>query len=121
DVTELYLNASEADATYLPRVLGTARLHFVDKSAGLDVWETRSLIAPLDNNQANVDWPRAEISGDLQDQLSSDPPENAQYARPPAAMLRAQNYRSWQKELVSHLHATATLPIFHCPSVGQAV
>src|SRR5690606_10265427 len=51
----------------------------------------------------------------------SSAPENAQYASTPAAMLRAQNYRSWQKELVSHLYSTATLPIFHCPTVGQAV
>lgn len=120
-VTELYLNSSPSDATYVPRVLGIARLHFVDKAAGLDVWETRSLIAPLDNNETDVDWPQADIGGDLQDQLSNEPPRNAQYASTPAAFLRAPNYRSWQKELVSHLYATATLPIFHCPSVGQAV
>lgn len=119
-VTELYLNA-EAGATYLPRVLGIARLHFVDKASGLDVWETRSLIAPLDNSESNVDWPQADVGGDLQDQLSNEPPANAHYASTPAAMLRAQNYRSWQKELASHLFATATLPIFHCPTVGQSV
>ncbi|HEY0939167.1 MAG TPA: hypothetical protein VGE08_03625 [Steroidobacter sp.] len=120
-VTELYLNPGRANATYSPRVLGIARLHFVDKAAGLDVWETRSLIAPLDDSESNVDWQAAEIGGDLQDQLSSNPPEHAQYASTPAAMLRAQNYRSWQKELASHLYSTATLPIFHCPTVGQAV
>ena len=120
-VTELYLNSPNANATYLPRVLGIARLHFVDKAAGLDVWETRSLIAALDHSETNVDWQGADISGDLQDQLSNEPPANAQYATTPAALLRAQNYRSWQKELVSHLYATATLPIFHCPTVGQAV
>ncbi|HEY0683336.1 MAG TPA: hypothetical protein VGD45_13465 [Steroidobacter sp.] len=122
-VTELYLDSSEADATYHPRVLGIARLHFVDKTAGLDVWETRSLIAPLDESETNVDWDQADIHAhaDLQDQLLSEAPPNAQYAHTPAAILRVQNYRLWQKELVSHLYATATLPIFHCPSVGQAV
>ncbi|MDY6944658.1 MAG: ATP-binding protein [Pseudomonadota bacterium] len=120
-VPELYLNSPHANATYLPRVLGIARLHFVDKAAGLDVWETRSLIAPLDNHETNVDWREAELSGDLQNQLSNEAPQSARYASTPAAFLRAQNYRSWQKELVSHLYATATLPIFHCPTVGQAV
>lgn len=120
-VNELYLNGSQPGATYLPRVLGIARLHFVDKAAGLDVWETRSLIAPLDDNETNVDWSQADIGGDLQEQLSNEPPQNAQYADTPAPFLRAQNYRSWQKELVSHLYSTATLPIFHCPAVGQAV
>lgn len=123
-VTELYLDAAAAGATYQPRVLGIARLHFVDKSAGLDVWETRSLIAPLDANETDVDWAEADIyaHADLQDQLTSEAAsENAHYAQAPAALLRAQNYRSWQKELVSHLYSTATLPIFHCPTVGQAV
>jgi Skp family chaperone for outer membrane proteins len=102
-------------------VLGIARLHFVDKAAGLDVWETRSLIAPLDDNESNVDWAQADIGGDLQKQLSNDPPKNARYAEIPAPLLRAPNYRSWQKELVSHLYSSAELPIFHCPSVGQSV
>jgi hypothetical protein len=121
DIKELYLDQSSADATYLPRVLGIARLHFVDKTAALDVWETRSVIAPLDDSESNVDWSHADVGGDLQSQLSNDPPENARYADAPAALLRAQNYRSWQKELASHLYSTSTLPIFHCPSVGQSV
>lgn len=120
-VAELYLEASQAGTTHVPRVLGIVRLHFVDKAAGLDVWETRSLIAPLANNGIDVDWKEVDVHGDLQSQLSNDPPPNARYASTPAAFLRAQNYRSWQKELVSHLYSTATLPIFHCPSVGQAV
>lgn len=121
DIEELYLETSQAEATYLPRVLGIARLHFVDKAAGLDVWETRSLIAPLDDNASNVDWSQADVGPDLQQQLSSEAPANARYAETPAAVLRAQNYRSWQKELVTHLYATATLSIFHCPTVGQSV
>lgn len=123
DIKELYLETSQTDATYLPRVLGIARLHFVDKAAGLDVWETRSLIAPLDDSESHVDWSQADVGvgGDLQKELSNEPPQNARYAEAPAALLRAQNYRSWQKELVSHLYSSSTLPIFHCPTVGQSV
>ncbi|MBM0104284.1 hypothetical protein JM946_05980 [Steroidobacter sp. S1-65] len=123
-VSELYLESDEPGVTYYPRVLGTARLHFVDKAAGLDVWETRSLIAPLASNETDVDWSQADIHAhaDLQGQLSSAAPtQNVHYAKTPAAFLRAQNYRSWQKELVSYLYSTVTLPLFHCPTVGQAV
>ncbi len=102
-ITELYLETSQANARYLPRVLGVARLHFVDKTAGLDVWETRSYIAPLADNETDVDWSQADVGADLQKQLSNAPPENARFAEAPAALLRAPNYRSWQKELVSHL------------------
>lgn len=121
EVEEFYLRSQQADGRYVPRILGIARLHFVDKAAGLDVWETRSLIAPLDDNDANVDWQQADIAGDLQNQLSNEPRSaSAEYSQTPTAFLRAQNYRSWQKELVTHLYSNATLSIFHCPAVGQA-
>jgi hypothetical protein len=117
DVTELYLGSGP----YLPRALGVARLHFVDKTAGLDVWETRSLIAPLNDDEENVDWRQADVRDDLQDQLSKEPVSSATYASTPAAFLRAQNYRAWQKTFVTHLYETASFTVFHCPSVGQAV
>lgn len=120
-VTEFYLRSPQSDATYQPRVLGIARLHFVDKAAGLDVWETRSAIAALDDNETTVDWDQAEMGGDLESQLSNQPAADAGYADTPAAFLRAQNYRSWEKEFAAHLYATSTLSIFHCPAVGQAV
>lgn len=119
DITEFYLDS--ARGPYLPRVLGIARLHFVDKPAGVDVWETRSLVAPLNDAGENPDWQQADVHGDLQDRLSKEPPPNAEYASTPAAFLRAQNYRAWQKTLVSHLYEAASFAVFHCPSVGQAV
>ena len=121
DVPELYLEPASSRGPHLPRVLGIARLHFVDKSAGVDAWETRSLIAPLNDDEDNADWRQADVYGDLRDQLSKEPPPDAQYASMPAAFLRAQNYRSWQKTLVAHLYETASFTVFHCPSVGQAV
>jgi hypothetical protein len=121
DVSEFYLDDTTSRGPYLPRVLGVARLHFVDKAAGLDVWETRSLIAPLNDDEENADWRQADIRGDLADQLSKQPMADAQYASTPAAFLRAQNYRSWQKTFVAHLYETASFTVFHCPSVGQAV
>jgi hypothetical protein len=119
DITEFYLDS--ARGPYLPRVMGIARLHFVDKPAGVDVWETRSLVAPLNDAEENADWQQADVHGDLQDRLSKEPPPNAEYASTPAAFLRAQNYRTWQKTLVSHLYEAASFTVFHCPSVGQAV
>jgi hypothetical protein len=121
EITELYLDGEDAIRLYLPRVLGIARLHFVDKTAGLDVWETRSLIAPLNDDEENADWRQADVRGDLRDDLSKAPLPDAEYASTPAAFLRAQNYRAWQKTLVAHLHETASFTVFRCPSAGKGV
>jgi hypothetical protein len=52
---------------------------------------------------------------------AKEPRPDAEYASTPAAFLRAQNYKSWQKTFVAHLYETAGFTVFHCPSVGQAV
>jgi hypothetical protein len=121
EVTELHLKGAASGGVYQPRVLGVARLHFVDKKAGVDAWETRSLIAPLNEDEENADWEQAAVRGDLEDQLSKQPMPDAEYAATPAAFLRAQNYRAWQKTLIAHLYETASITVFHCPSAGQAV
>jgi len=121
DIPEFYLDGATSGGEYRPRVLGIARLHFADKAAGVDAWETRSLLAPLNEDEENVDWREADELGDLRDELSKEAAANATYAYIPAALLRAQNYKAWQKTLVAHLYETASYTVFHCPSVGQAV
>lgn len=121
-IEELHLRADRpGPATLVPRVVGMARLHFVDKRAGLDAWETRTLLAPLDDALADADWPQADVHADLEGKLSSTPPEQAHYTDAPAALLREANYRSWGKTLKAHLYETATLEVFHCPVVAQSV
>jgi TolA-binding protein len=75
----------------------------------------------LNDDEENADWQQADVHGDLRTQISKEAPPDTQYASTPAAFLRAQNYRAWQKTLVSHLYESASFNVFHCPSVGQAV
>lgn len=114
-------SASSASPTYIPRVLGIARLHFIDKAAGLDAWETRSWLAPLNDAATKPDWSDADVGGDLQERLSSQPAAGARYADAPAALLRAQNYASWRKDLETHIYESATLTQFRCPLLGANV
>ena len=121
EVTEYYLPSTSASPVYQGRVLGIARLHFVDKPAGLDVWETRSWLAPLDAQQAQPDWARAETGGDLKGQLSSAAPSNGAYGTAPTALLRAANYTAWAKELATHIYTSESMTIFRSPQAGAAV
>jgi hypothetical protein len=120
-IDEYYLRPSSASPTYVPRVLGIARLHFVDKAAGLDAWETRSLIAPLNDESTKPAWAEADIRGDLKPQLTSQPAPDSNYASAAAALLRPQNYSAWRKDLETHLYESATLKMFRCPLVSAAV
>jgi hypothetical protein len=120
-IDEYYLPSSSSSPTYAPRVLGIARLHFVDKAAGVDAWETRSWLASLNDDATRPAWADAEVGGDLKQQLSSQPAADSSYANAPAALLRPQNYAAWRKDLEGHLYESATLTLFRCPLVGAAV
>jgi hypothetical protein len=114
-IDELYLlRPASQDAVLLPRVLGTVRLHFVDKAAGIDTWETRSYLAPLSNDGSDVDWLNADVGADIASTLSKQAPANARYTDAPASVSRAQSYVTWTKELASHAFEQATLDALRC-------
>ncbi|AMN48367.1 hypothetical protein ACG33_14930 [Steroidobacter denitrificans] len=106
--------------TYQPRILGVARMHFVDTAAGVDAWEIRSWVAPL-GADGQSDWTQADHGTDLRDQLSPEPPEDRGHASAPAALLRPQNYVRWRKTLASHIHANSTMTLFRCPQAGASM
>ncbi|MDY0065562.1 MAG: hypothetical protein RBS02_04225 [Steroidobacteraceae bacterium] len=116
-VPEYYLTSTTA-TRYEPRVLASARLHFVNKSAGLDVWETRSWLASLDKDSDEPDWAGAIVEGELKDQLTSMAPAGAEYGETPSALLRAASYRSWRKSLAAHAYETAEFTLLRCPLLG---
>ena len=115
-INEYFFNVS-AGARLLPRVLGMVRLHFIDKASGIDVWETRSYLAPLSDDGTQADWADADVHGDLAGQLSKQAPANASYAEAPASVARAQNYATWSKQLATHAYSSATLEVLRCPSL----
>jgi hypothetical protein len=119
-VDEYYLRTENPSPVYEARVLGVARLHFVDKSANVDVWETRSWIAPLDDAEGGPAWDQAEIHGDPAALLSAQAPAQATYVAPPPVMLRATSYPAWAKNLASHIYVSAGMPVFRCKQASFA-
>lgn len=121
DIHEYYLHRAQRSsgaAKYVPHVLGTVRMHFVNAPAGIDAWETRSYLVPIEDAAARPDWTQAEVSGDLKDALDKDPGQGASFSPIAAALLRAENYRAWGKQLETHVYETAGLDVFRCPLVG---
>jgi hypothetical protein len=118
-VDEFFDNTAAPGSTLLPRVLATARLHFVDKAAGVDAWQTSSWLAPFADSGAGPDWSAADVTeGELKQNFSSHPPQGAQFAEAPAAALRAQSYANWQKQLATHIYESQSLTGFRCAAVG---
>lgn len=117
-VNEYYRVANgTGDVRYVPAVLGVAKVHFIDSSAGIDVWQTRYFIASIDEDGTGPDWPAAQMLNEGKAVLSKQAINGASYAELPAALLRAQNYTTWSKALATAIYETATQAAYRCAAL----
>jgi hypothetical protein len=103
--------------TYRPALLANGRVHFVDAKRGLDRWEEIRLLAPLEVEQSQVSWERAEPLEADQPSLDREPERGARFDALPGAAARARSYAGWANDLKDHLYRTRTLTLQSCPAL----
>jgi hypothetical protein len=118
DVSEVFLPVQGAadGITYRAGVLASAKLHYVDKPAGIDAWHTVNLAAPFDDAGNEVLWSEATAPAAS---ATREPVPGAAFADPPAAALRAASYARWGKALAAHLYENQRLTLFSCDALKQ--
>ena len=118
EITEFFRRPANpvADLVYRASVVGIAKLHFVDAKAGVDLWTTQTLVAPLGDDGFPA-WEEAETFGDLKGELDSQPAGGASFAGLPAAASRKQSAENWRKTLTAHLYQNVTMDLVSCPSL----
>lgn len=112
-ISEQYLSGN--GTTYVPYLLGIVRVHFVDGGKSVDAWQTRSFLAPMLDDGSAPDWPASQAGEDVKDRLTSSPASGVNYADAPAALLRAQNYDAWKKQLADYAYQHITFDLLRCP------
>jgi len=120
DVREYFIAATRGSGAteYRPMVLGSAKLHFVDAGAKIDLWRTVSLLAPIADDGAA--WAEAQSNGSTRPAFTERPEESAQFATLSAAALRAQSYAAWGRSLAAQLYETARSEVFTCKALDLA-
>lgn len=108
-ISECYVDVPGSSQRYIARVLGSARLHFVNASAGIDVWETRHYLAPVADSGQCPDWPAAEVRNALQTRQVNEGATS--YLSPPAVLLHAENYKQWRQQLASYIYESASIEV----------
>ena len=112
--------ANPADTVaYQPRVLGVAKLHFVDAKAALDTWVTRAYLAPF-APLGGANWEQAAVADDISAELDREPAAAASFAEMPAAALNPKSYAAWSRELETVIFQTATLDLMTHPELKLA-
>jgi hypothetical protein len=108
-ISECYVDVPGSSQRYVARVLGSARLHFVNAAAAIDVWQTRHYLAPISDDGQRPEWTAAEVlaavpRGQVNESLAS-------YLPPPAVLLRAENYKQWRQQLASYVYESASIEV----------
>ncbi|MFO1425827.1 MAG: hypothetical protein U1F11_02410 [Steroidobacteraceae bacterium] len=106
DVAEYFLPATKGDGpvTYQPRILGLARLHYVDSKLGVDQWGTSAWLAPLDDAGKEVLWAEGSAPADIKSRLTRAPAAGAGFGTLPGPAMRAASYAGWNKGLAAYAY-----------------
>lgn len=115
DVKELYASPSGPATTYVPYLLGTVRAHYLDGPSNIDVWQTKSYLAPLLDDGSGPDWSAAQSNDAAKDSFSATATGGIAYGEVPASLLRAQSYAPWGKQLADQVYQTSSCDVLRCP------
>jgi hypothetical protein len=88
---------SGSRATYLPVILGAARIDFSDLKLGIDQSREVVYAAPVPDGALPVDWAAATALPSAIKELRSAAPADAAFLSVPDAALRPKNYARWEK------------------------
>ena len=119
-ISEAFLPATPGSGalSYRPAILGQARLHYVDKKAAVDSWQSTALLAAVDGTSAR--WDEAsELPADAGTRLGNAPTEGASFDEPPAAVTNAGAWAEWKKSLAAALYQARPLKLFRCDALDE--
>ncbi len=113
-IKESYLITSlnTKQAVWMPKIIGKAKLHFVNSQLGIDQWVEYTLVSSLNDRDPYVDWSSAEDLSKLPLQLSNEKPQDGLYAAAPPVLANDKNWGKWQKEFEAFLYQEKTLELY---------
>lgn len=120
NVPECFLpwaGSGDGRLVYRPGLIGTARLHFVNSRAGVDLWQTATLLVPIDKKVPNSVWSKAKELEAEEPELETAPDPSGEYANLPSAMTQAKKYKTWSTALKNHLYRERSLKLYYCPAL----
>jgi len=104
---------------YHPVLLGVARLHYADKKANIDQWETVAMLQRVKEALPAEVWSKSERFDDCVPELDKAPEAGARFLPLPPELAQAKNYALWTKSLKNYLYRERTLQVYRCSELKQ--
>lgn len=102
---------------YIPRLLGKAKVHFVDSKNKIDQWQEISLLTSLDDSGKLALWDEADDLAQTGFSLSNQPEAESSFEDVPRGFLQEKKFSSFEKSLAAHLYQNQVLMIYRAPNL----
>jgi hypothetical protein len=99
--------------------VGSAKVHFANAKSGVDVWESLTLVAPVDGEASGAVWDEADVRVDDEPELESAADPAARFAPLPPELSRPKKYGDLAAALKDALYRTRKVTIWKCDAVKE--
>ena len=119
-LNDYYLPASGAGLglVYYPTALARVAAHYRSAKYKLNLGKTMTLAGLLEEGPTVIDWDQALEMAVTPDRLTEEPLAGAGHAQLPAAALRPESYKKWQKDLARWVRLNRPLVLLSSPRFG---
>ncbi len=105
--------------SYLPAILGAAKINFSDIKTKVDLSESKVYFTPVTDNPIPVTWDDSQEIEIPATDLERDPQQDALFGNLPSAASQSKNYASWNREFINWLYGTQKVELFASPSLKE--
>jgi hypothetical protein len=99
--------------SYVPMVLGVARVAYSDAKLGLDETREVAVVTPIGDGAVAVDWEHAEPAGfSVKDLRKAPEGASATFAALPAAAAKPRSYATWEKDFARWAAQSQSIELF---------
>jgi hypothetical protein len=113
-ISELFVRPLSLPAAvhYIPKVVGMAKLHYVDAKNQIDEWRDLCLVTSADDEGKAIDWQKGINVPDLNDQIDKETLPNSTFAELPAGLMQEKNYALFEKAFAAWLYQNQTVSLY---------
>jgi len=104
--------------TWVPMLVGAARVSYADAKLGLDETSDVVMWTPLTEGPVTVDWEHAEPAAFGIDALLREPAAGGSYTPLPPPAAKPKSYAAWTKEFTSWAGRSQSVELLRSPSTG---
>ncbi len=109
----------DAKLVYRPAILGTGRIHFVDRKSDTDLWRPFQRVVLDPKTFTAGIWQHADRLDDGFLATRPDPLPDVPFAELPQEMTKSTSYTKWRTALKNELYQSERIALQYCPKLKR--